>query len=946
MLQMMQTSIGVDVRNNIGFCCYNPCCGGRKNLFESARALSLHLARSPACEQYANERDRKRKARQLTLLNAEIVVDSSKRPTMLRRDVVNDITHIIQNESENEVLKDWSDFNFGDTYGDEMEAYEQDDPTECSSWEGDNISVLSQDTDAFSFVPPPKDHPLMFTSDQKWTIALLKLLDDMNAPDYAFEAIIKWARAAKDDHYSFYPQGGMSRSKNVDILFQSMHNAKQLLPSVQPVPAPNGSPCDVIVFDFVPQLLKLLQNRKIMIQDNLVLDMQHPLQPFHSPNGDIGEALSGSVYRDAYSRFLQHPERELFVPIIQWIDRTSVTGNDRFSLKPYMFTPAIFTETFRRRIEAWGYHGFLPKSRASSAQNQMQPQGENLRNYHAQLRVVLQTFETANARLRNVTLPIGPNGAMTVDVKTCLLFIIQDMQEGDMLCGRYGPHTSKVQRQCRACNVNYEDLDNVTDACRYLYAGPMAQIASCPNDALRQRWSQHALDNTFNHVPLADPIRGIFGATPVETMHAFRKGVIEVVTFLVLDNIPKKQKAALDRLAVRFHKSHRQSYRKAYPATDFSNGITNLTKISAAERLGLVFLFVILAQYDEGWRILNTALKEKTDKELPEIVNMFECLLCFDAWLNRATFWKLDDLPAVKAGYRASIVKQMQMCKTYIPTVKATSWKFPKFHELLHIVDDIERFGAPMNYCAQRPESLLIPVAKQPGRRAQKRQQGVAYELQAAQRLSYSIIIDTMYSRLWDGSATRPGNAKPTLGKPTPNTGRATFATVVRNDHPHVAYSKQISVTWETATDTTSMEPPRALSEFMLRHFGNPVRFCSEFRIGKNIFRCHPSFQSDGAMYDWMKAVFNGKVYPCRLAAVVVLTDSAANNEDRLQLVVQRTTHATGINSVLFTEWRWSREYHVILPSDVKSPCFVVSIKEDTSKILETLPIEEWHQAF
>jgi hypothetical protein len=27
---------------------------------------------------------------------------------------------------------------------------------------------------------PPKDHPLMFMSDQKWTVALLKLLDEMN----------------------------------------------------------------------------------------------------------------------------------------------------------------------------------------------------------------------------------------------------------------------------------------------------------------------------------------------------------------------------------------------------------------------------------------------------------------------------------------------------------------------------------------------------------------------------------------------------------------------------------------------------------------------------------------------------------------------------------------------------------------------------------------------
>ena len=164
------------------------------------------------------------------------------------------------------------------------------------------------------------------------------------------------------------------------------------------------------------------------------------------------------------------------------------------------------------------------------------------------------------------------------------------------MCGRFGTHTSKVQRQCWACNVNFDDLDKLTDPCCYVYAGPMAQITSCPNDKLRQRWSQHALDNAYNHVPLADPTHGIFGATPVETMPAFCKNMIEVVTFLVLENVPKRHKAALNRLAVRFHKSHCQSYRKAYPATDFSNGIINLTKISAAERLGLVFLFVILAQ--------------------------------------------------------------------------------------------------------------------------------------------------------------------------------------------------------------------------------------------------------------------------------------------------------------------------------------------------------------
>ena len=79
------------------------------------------------------------------------------------------------------------------------------------------------------------------------------------------------------------------------------------------------------------------------------------------------------------------------------IDRTSVTGNDRFSLKPYMFTHALFTESFQRTIQAWGYHGFLPKPKTSSAENQTFKLGDNIQNDHAQLQlhVVLSSFRTS-----------------------------------------------------------------------------------------------------------------------------------------------------------------------------------------------------------------------------------------------------------------------------------------------------------------------------------------------------------------------------------------------------------------------------------------------------------------------------------------------------------------------------------------------------------------------
>jgi hypothetical protein len=36
----------------------------------------------------------------------------------------------------------------------------------------------------------------MFSTDQKWTISLLKIQDDMNAPDFAFESILKWGCVA------------------------------------------------------------------------------------------------------------------------------------------------------------------------------------------------------------------------------------------------------------------------------------------------------------------------------------------------------------------------------------------------------------------------------------------------------------------------------------------------------------------------------------------------------------------------------------------------------------------------------------------------------------------------------------------------------------------------------------------------------------------------------
>jgi hypothetical protein len=114
------------------------------------------------------------------------------------------------------------------------------------------------------------------TVDQRWTAALLKVMDDINAPDYAFGLILAWARVARAEEYSFHPQGVLDCTRNVTVLVKSIANATQLLPFVLFVSSPHGPPCDVVVFDIVPQLLRLLQNPTLMIPENVVLDFQDP----------------------------------------------------------------------------------------------------------------------------------------------------------------------------------------------------------------------------------------------------------------------------------------------------------------------------------------------------------------------------------------------------------------------------------------------------------------------------------------------------------------------------------------------------------------------------------------------------------------------------------------------------------------------------------------------
>ena len=95
-----------------------------------------------------------------------------------------------------------------------------------------------------------------------------------------------------------------------------------------------------------------------------------------------------------------------------------------------------------------------------------------------------------------------------------------------------------------------------------------------------------------------------------------------------------------------------------------------MTKITAGERLGLVFLLIILAQYDEGWEILSDALLKQGFSMLSHVLHVFEGMLCFNAWTNKEFCWKMENHNEATASALESIKELLRDCQDHIPLGK------------------------------------------------------------------------------------------------------------------------------------------------------------------------------------------------------------------------------------------------------------------------------------
>ena len=136
-------------------------------------------------------------------------------------------------------------------------------------------------------------------------------------------------------------------------------------------------------------------------------------------------------------------------------------------------------------------------------------------------------------------------------------------------------------------------------------------------------------------------------------------------------------------MALFFDSTCRQTTRSEFPRTDFARGITNLTQVECSERSGALFLITVLVIQEDCWHLLADSFEN-----LEAVMGTMECLLCFEAWLDKESYWHIEEDTDNEKSEEAenAIVQLMAMITTYLPQEQGHGWKVSKFHEMLHIV--------------------------------------------------------------------------------------------------------------------------------------------------------------------------------------------------------------------------------------------------------------------
>ena len=476
-------------------------------------------------------------------------------------------------------------------------------------------------------------------------VELLHLLDKAQAPDYPFKDIIEWASNARSLNYSFNPTISSYQAVKQDL--EEHFNMQSLRPRIiqvnleavqQSVP--------VVSFDFQAMLISLFTDANLMQPCNLVindaivksdgtLDTSPWFLPFKSPDGTIDEVLSALWYQLTVASM---DCNNCFVcPLIFYVDKTNIDPvKSRFNLEPLNFTLAIFNRNCRSQYQFWRTLGYIPEIPESYQKNPTA--GWKARNYHIMLNTLLQGLQDIHNDpkiLDNFYLKIGDDHVQQVNLRIPVAYFIADTQGADKLCGRYVIYRDNINRMHRSCTCRPADATNTTQECEWVEMEEMMEVINRNNKMELEAYSQHYIPNhAFQVIDFGSNIHGIYGATPSDTLHGLKLGVMQHLMQVFVDHLTPMAMRELNKALADTLPFLKQGGNQQFPRLYFPNGITSLANVTAEESVGIVFITYMLSVTCQG-RAAILKSPSMSNAILNDYQKGFEMLLVYNLVADR-----------------------------------------------------------------------------------------------------------------------------------------------------------------------------------------------------------------------------------------------------------------------------------------------------------------------
>lgn len=618
-----------------------------------------------------------------------------------------------------------------------------------------------------------KQKNLALTNSDLMSIDLFHIMRASNAPMSMFDRLIKWSihhHAAMDSYNNGISSHKVPTRQHLITSLNKKLNFNELFchPRVASIALTSGRSTSVVTFSAKDLIMKVLSNKSLLKKENILLDVENPTAlPLES--GFLGEVNSGSWHKMAVDNICTS-ENDLLMPWCFFIDGLKVDKFGKLTVEAVLASCLWFNRETRNRSSAWSILGFVEDQKLFRDYRSY-VRDDKAQDYHDMLSHIFSEFrQILDDGGLKVDLDFGVGNKHTVVIKPVIQFIIGDCKGNDLLCGRKAGHSLKMKGLCRDCNISPDEGDDPCQGrvlkCKFHCKDTIEGKSRDELDAI----SFLCIRNAFSDLSFGGCPRSIWGATPAEILHAIQLGLCEYIADALESHLFTE--SALDLISSTIigilSESKRQSVRDIPDLGAFRLGLMSVKSLKAKERFARVFCLYLALSNSYCIKALCSKKRKQRDGEnardvpmwtidgLRAFKNTVEETIMFHQWMKKDLYPKSDfeDGPDGQDCRAQSRVKTfLQNFKTHVVR-SGNGLKTPKFHQMLHTVDYIRRFGAPSNWDGSRAEHFGKVIVKDNARLTNKQRDTLNFDI--SRRVCETDIIDEVSRIYYENSGRWP----------------------------------------------------------------------------------------------------------------------------------------------------------------------------------------------